>query len=196
MVTRPLVSDAATDPVLALEGRAARGDRDALGSLVREHARAVYELCHHVSGPSDGKDAAQEALERIVTSVGRFDPARGRFRGWALTVARNVCRDRLRRRGLERATFDSDGEATTERARSHRDDPEHQTLLRADARALARALETLPENLRTALVLFHVSEASYDEIAKTLDVPIGTVMTWLHRGRARLRAALAAEQGT
>lgn len=46
--------------------------------------------------------------------------------------------------------------------------------------------------MRAALVMFHVGEASYEEIAQELDVPIGTVMTWLHRGRQRLRAAISA----
>lgn len=55
--------------------------------------------------------------------------------------------------------------------------------------ALERALETLPEPMRTALVLFHMHDASYEEIAQML-FTMGTVMTWLHRGRARLKARL------
>ena len=71
------------------------------------------------------------------------------------------------------------------------------TLNRPDARNavngdLAEALETLPENMRSAVVLFHVHERTYQQIAETLDVPIGTVMTWLHRGRKRLRKAMEA----
>jgi RNA polymerase sigma-70 factor (ECF subfamily) len=187
----------AVDPALpapgshvALAAQAARGDRAALATLLGDHARAVHELCFHVAGASDARDAAQEALERIVVGIGQFDAARGPFKTWALGITRNVCRDRMRRRGLERATFEDDGDPHTEAARSTAPDPERMALARADARQLALALETLPENLRTAVVLFHVHESTYEEIAATMNVPMGTVMTWLHRARKRLRVAL------
>ncbi|MCC7535664.1 MAG: sigma-70 family RNA polymerase sigma factor [Deltaproteobacteria bacterium] len=167
--------------------------RDQLEALLKEHAQAILSLCHQVAGPADARDAAQESLARIVAGVGSFDSAKGSFRGWALTVARNVCRDRLRRRGLERAAFDAratpDGEVV---AADGAPDPERVALARIDAQALGEALATLPEPMRAALVLFHVHEATYEEIAAALGVPIGTVMTWLHRGRKRLREAFAA----
>jgi RNA polymerase sigma-70 factor (ECF subfamily) len=169
---------------------AASGDRNALAALLREHGQAIGQLCHFVAGPRDGRDAAQEAFERIVVSVAKYDPTKGSFRSWALTVARNVCRDRLRRRGLERAAFLSDGETQTDLARTKELDPEASAVLRADVGTLEAALATLPEQMRTALVLFHFHEASYEEIAAALEVPIGTVMTWLHRGRKRLKASL------
>src|SRR5688572_12760234 len=98
--------DASADGAVAsAEARAARGDRGALEALLRAHARAITDLCQMLVGPTDGRDAAQEALERIVTAIGRYDPAKGAFRAWALTVTRNVCRDRLWRRGLERSAF-------------------------------------------------------------------------------------------
>src|SRR5690606_32510684 len=103
---------------------------------------------------------------------------------------RNVCRDRLRRRGLERAAFTADGEAQTVSAQSRGPDPEQSAITRQGADALAHALTGLPEDMRTALLMFHVHEASYEEIARALEVPMGTVMTWLHRGRQRLRAAV------
>src|SRR5512143_2075435 len=97
-----------------LARRASGGDRDALAALLGRHARAVGELCHHVAGARDAKDAAQESLERIVRQLAHFDPARGSFKTFALTVARNVCRDRLRRRSLERRAFEADGEAAVD----------------------------------------------------------------------------------
>ena len=177
---------------------AVRGDRDALGTLLRTHAKAIHALAFHVCGPDDARDAAQESLERVVRSVAQFDPARGDFRTWALAVARNVCRDRLRRRGLERAAFLDDGDDATARAPASAPDPEHLALARADAHDVQVALATLPEGQRAALVLFHVQEASYEQIAQTLQVPIGTVMTWIFRGRRRLRDAMEvrARQGS
>jgi RNA polymerase sigma-70 factor, ECF subfamily len=189
---RSRLPEVALDDEQALSSRARRGDRDALAALVRQHAKAVHSLCSHVCGFDDARDATQEALERIVRSVGLFDPSRGDFRTWALTVARNVCRDRLRRRGLERAAFLEDGDETAARAAARGPTPESLVLVHADAREVQRALAELPEGQRSALVLFHVHEASYEEIAKTLEIPIGTVMTWIHRGRKRLRDAMEA----
>ena len=177
----------------SLELRAAGGDRRALEALLREHARAIHDVCRFVAGMDDANDATQESLERIVTSIDRFDPARGSFKSWALTVTRNVCRDRLRRRGLERRTFIDAGDETTGYTASSEPGPERIALARIESERLSAALETLPEPMRLAVVLFHVHEATYEEIARTLEVPMGTVMTWLHRGRKRLRAALEEE---
>lgn len=176
----------------ALARQAAGGDRDALEALLREHVADIHRLCHHVLGPSDGADGAQRALERIVRNIASFDPAKGTFRSWALTVAHNACRDRLRRRGLERKTFDAEGDEKTALAAGPAPGPERIALARLEASALSKALSTLPDGMRSAIVLFHVHGSSYEEIAATLEVPKGTVMTWLHRGRRRLRAALEA----
>lgn len=163
---------------------------------MREHARAIHDVCRFVAGMDDAHDATQESLERIVTSIDRFDPARGSFKTWALTVSRNVCRDRLRRRGLERRTFIDQGDEATSYTASGAPGPERVALARIESERLGEALETLPEPMRLAVVLFHVHEATYEEIARTLDVPMGTVMTWLHRGRKRLRAALEEDEET
>lgn len=175
----------------SIEERASGGDRRALEALLREHARAIHDVARFVSGVADANDATQEALERIVTSIDKFDPAKGTFRTWALTVTRNLCRDRLRRRGLERRTFIADGDEATNWAPSDAPGPERTALARIESQRLVEALDTLPEKMRLALVLFHVHGSTYEEIASTLEIPIGTVMTWLHRGRKRLREVLS-----
>lgn len=184
---RALPRSAAEGSVLA---RARGGDRGALEVLLADHAKAIWALCHGLCGGRDASDALQESLERIVRSLDRFDPDRGSFRVWAFAVARNVCRDRLRRRGLERATFHDEGDEQAALAPSPAPDPERLAIARADQVSLEAALERLPRNLRAAVVLFHFHEMSYDQIATALEVPIGTVMTWIHRGRKRLRDAM------
>lgn len=188
----PASEAASVDDARAAElaRRALGGDRSALAELLRLHAQPIAALCHHVAGPGDARDAAQASFERIVRELPSFDAKRGSFRSWSQTVARNVCRDRLRRRGLERAAFTADGAPHTELAATGEADPERLAIARQGTSALSRALSDLPEKMREALLMFHVGESSYEEIAVALDVPIGTVMTWLHRGRSRLRAAI------
>lgn len=164
--------------------------REALAAALRSHGSALHGLCFHLVGLGEAADAAQESFERIVQQIDKFDASRGEFKVWAFAIARNVCRDRLRRRRLERAAFDADGDARAGEAREHAPTTEALALGRISGRELAGALGSLPEPMRAAIVLFHVHEASYEEIAKTLDVPVGTVMTWLHRGRKRLRELL------
>ncbi|MEM7608825.1 MAG: sigma-70 family RNA polymerase sigma factor [Myxococcota bacterium] len=164
--------------------RARRGDRDSLEKLLRQTAPDVVNLCRHTLR-RDPDDAAQAALEKIVRKLHRFDGKRGSFRSWALAIARNECRDRMRslkRRG-ERESAEVD-------APSDQPSPERLALARIEAADLAEALQTLPESQRSAIALFHGSGLSYEEIADVMDVPKGTIMTWLHRGRKRLRAAL------
>ena len=169
------------------EWKAARGDRKALAGLFDTHAASIASVCRHIAGANDAADATQQAFERIVRNVEQFNPDAGTFRAWAFMVARNCCRDRLRRRGFEARTFEPDDEPQLDTKTSS---PEEVVAIRVDAIRLEKALETLPEPTRTAIVLFHLHDASYEEISQTLDVPLGTVMTWMHRGRAKLRTLL------
>lgn len=154
-------------------------ERQTLALLLREHADAIYSVCHAVAGPADARDACQESFERIVTNFAKFDAARAPFRAWAQSVARNVCRDRLRRRKLERNAFAEHDGVVPEP--TNFTDAEHDAQVQLDAARVTAALETLPPNIRSAMLLFHTCDSTYEEIAETLEVPIGTVMTWLYR---------------
>lgn len=163
--------------------------RDEVGSQLREHAHGVAYLCRAMVGESLARDAAQESFERIVKNAKSFDAARATFRTWAFAVTRNVCRDMMRRRGLESRTLSPVDDADNE-FESPEHAPDELLATKLDVSAVHGALASLPEPMRAALVLFHMHEATYEEIAQSLEVPVGTVMTWLHRGRARLRAQL------
>jgi RNA polymerase sigma-70 factor, ECF subfamily len=178
----------------ALARSASRGDKQAFGRLVDLHKRAVYGLCFRLLREAEeARDAAQETFVRAYAALERYDP-RQPFVPWILRIARNHCLDLVRRRvpHVRRVELDADpdGSGGLDLA-----DP---AALAADvvlehretAATLAKAVEGLPPNYREVVHLFHVEHLSYKEIAATLDVPIGTVMTWLHRARARLRAAL------
>ncbi len=175
---------------------AARGDKHAFGRLVDLHKRSVYGLCVRLlRDAEDARDAAQEAFARAYAALQTYDPAQP-FAPWVLRIARNHCLDVLRRRLPDAQRVEIDAYPGEEPPRELAD----ASAARADeaverrelAGALERAVAALPPNYREVVQLFHVEHLSYKEIASTLDVPIGTVMTWLHRARARLKDALTA----
>ena len=113
-----------------------------------------------------------------------------------LRIARNHCLDVLRRRlpaAARRSSSTPSPRTAAPRARRSRRRSAATTRWSAASsrRSSTRAVAALPQNYREVIQLFHVEHLSYKEIAATLDVPIGTVMTWLHRARAKLKAALA-----
>jgi RNA polymerase sigma-70 factor (ECF subfamily) len=184
-------------PEAAWTVAAASGDKQAFARLVDLHKRAVYGLSVRLlRDPEEARDAAQEAFARAYAALATYDPAQP-FAPWILRIARNHCLDVLRRRlpEAQRVELDAEGEEGATRPELADDAaPRGDDVLarRELAGALERAVAALPSNYREVVHLFHVEHLSYKEIAATLDVPIGTVMTWLHRARARLKDALVA----
>jgi len=135
---------------------------------------------------SDAEDLAQDTFVRAFVHFERFDPERPVL-PWLIAIARRLCLDLLRRRkmtaGLETLPVRDETSPSPEREASAREE-----LSRLD-----RALDELGEGPREAVILFHIEEMSYRDIAAALEAPMGTVMTWLHRGRAQLKKALEHE---
>jgi RNA polymerase sigma-70 factor (ECF subfamily) len=174
---------------------ASRGDKQAFGRLVDLHKRAVYGLCLRIlRHPEDARDAAQEAFVRAYAALGTYDTAQP-FAPWLLRIARNHCLDVARRRGVRpiEVPLDADPEDGGVREPSDPSAPRADEVLERRERegSVLAAVSALPANYREVVELFHVDHLSYKEIAQAMDVPIGTVMTWLHRARAKLRGQLA-----
>jgi RNA polymerase sigma-70 factor (ECF subfamily) len=150
-----------------------------------------------LSDGEEARDAAQEAFLRAYAAMPTFDLSQP-FAPWVLRIARNHCLDVLRRRLPARARVELDADpedgapgdlpdASTPRA--------DESIERAQTgEILAAAVAALPPNYREVVHLFHVEQLSYKEIASALGVPIGTVMTWLHRARAKLRQELQGKE--
>src|SRR5262249_27453740 len=151
--------------------------------LVRRFHRPVHRFCWRLVRSADADDLAQDTFVRALVHFERFDPERPVL-PWLIAIARRLCLDLLRRRKLTASVggmpFGSP------RARG----PEGEASRREQPARLDRALADLDEGPRDAILLFHIEEMSYRDIAAALEVPMGTVMTWLHRGRAQLRQAL------
>ena len=164
--------------------RARAGDGQAFAEVVRRYQGPVYGLCRRLLGPPDAEDAAQETFVRAFVHRERFDPDRPLL-PWLFTIARRQCIDRRRKHQPELGV-----ELELEADPDPRSNAEAVVVARQEMEGLAQALAGLPAGQREAVVLFHVEGLSYEQIATVLEVPPGTVMTWLHRGRGRLKQAL------
>jgi RNA polymerase sigma-70 factor (ECF subfamily) len=172
----------------ALVAAALGGAAEAFGTLVERYERAVYNLClRTLRDPEEARDAAQEAFFKAFRSLRTFKPG-AKFSTWIFSIAYHACCDRLDRR----KRF-SDAELP-ERA-----DPAPGPALlaeqRDEARELRAAIDTLPEKYRTVITLYHLQGRQYEEIARVLDVPLGTVKTHLFRAKELLRKRLAGSRG-
>ena len=174
---------------------AASGDKAAFARLVEKHKQSVYGLCCRLLGTSEeSRDAAQEAFVRAYTGIRDFD-ARQPFAAWVLRIARNHCIDLLRRRrptlALEPRGEDPEPGVAPELQDHFAMTGESAVQEQEAQRDLDRAVAALPPRYREVIALFHVQHRSYAEIAQTLGVPMGTVMTWLHRARKELKTKLS-----
>jgi RNA polymerase sigma-70 factor (ECF subfamily) len=153
--------------------------------VARDHGRFMYTVAYRLAGnDEDAQDLVQEALIRVKRGLERYEP--GSLEGWLARIVTNVFLDEVRRR---------------RRRPTHAlpDDPERvlppspgadevSTQLSDDVQA---ALAALPDEFRVAVVLCDVADQSYEQIAASLGVPVGTVRSRLHRGRRMLRTMLS-----
>jgi RNA polymerase sigma-70 factor, ECF subfamily len=165
------------------------GESTAFGTLVERHQTRVYNLCLRVLGNrEDAFDAAQETFLSAMRKLGQFrgDAA---FTTWLHRVAVNCCYDELRkrqRRPMLHVVPDEDAPETRETGPAALD---HADEVSGSIDAAA-ALALVPEEFRIALVLADVQDLAYEEIARVLEVPVGTVKSRVHRGRLALAKAM------
>ncbi len=153
--------------------------REQLGEAMRRGYVAAYRL---LGNPDESRDACQEAAMRALRAGEQYDPSQP-FYPWFHRILKNHCLDRLR--GRKRLVADEGREWESDQPSI-----DGRLLQSERARAVSRAIEALPDELRTLLELRHFEDASYEEIALILDCPLGTVMSRLYRARRALRDKL------
>lgn len=182
--TEPLTGTAAYD--------AGQGQMPSWSELVSEHADSVYRLAYRLSGnPQDAEDLTQETFMRVFRSLHKYQP--GTFEGWLHRITTNLFLDLVRHRSrirMEALPEDYDRVPGTEPT------PEQAFNTANLDPTLQAALDELSPDFRVAVVLCDVVGMSYDEIAATLGVKMGTVRSRIHRGRSQLRAYLEAAAAT
>ena len=176
----------------ALIQQCLNGDEAAWQTIVRTHRRKVFNIAYKFVGNVDeAEDLSQEVFIKVFRSLGTFD-RRANFQTWLYSVTRNLCIDHYRALRKEREAMNRDLDIDVLAPASHDRNP-HQLLESQDQAALLRrALDRLPEALRTAVVLRDLQELSYEDIARTLDLPDGTVKSRISRGRAELARQIQA----
>jgi RNA polymerase sigma-70 factor (ECF subfamily) len=173
-----------TSPATPAEGWVA----PAWDDVVREHSGRVYRLAYRLTGnPHDAEDLTQETFIRVFRSLAEYTP--GTFEGWLHRITTNLFLDMVRRR--QRIRFDALPEDAGDRLAGSDPGPEQAyDEMHLDPEIQA-ALDALPPDFRVAVVLCDLEQLSYEEIAATLGIKVGTVRSRIHRGRVLLRQALA-----
>lgn len=188
--------DGAEDPVIfpsdeKLVARTLAGDRYAFRALSERHYNAVYRLCRSMLRHSeDAEDATQEVFVRAYQALGQF-AERGAFGAWLRRLTVNHCLNRAQSAAARAGSRGCSIDLLAETLPAAREFEPEVRLMRAEERdRISRELDSLPAAQRAALGLRLLDGLSYEEIAELMGVPINSVRSWLHRGRARLRLAL------
>jgi RNA polymerase sigma-70 factor (ECF subfamily) len=165
--------------------------RDRFEETALPYHDVVYRANLRITGdPTTAQDLTQETYLRAYRSFSSFQSGTN-CRAWLLQIAHNVfCRDYRQRKRITWRTADDDDFDQLASVPGQMPDPEEEVLRQLDRDELRHALAQLPETFRTAIVLVELQGLSCEEAAAVMGTPRGTVLSRLHRGRARLRQIL------
>jgi RNA polymerase sigma-70 factor (ECF subfamily) len=177
---------------------AQQGRESAYRELVRRYERPVFSLVYRmVRDRETSEELAQEAFIKVLNHIDRYQP-QFKFSSWLFKIANNIAIDHLRRRHIETVSMDgsphagtaSEVEATSFDVAASQESALDELEARELGSAIERAIARLRPEYRSCIVLRHIEGRSYEEIAATLDLPLGTVKTYIHRARLELRDLL------
>ena len=177
--------------LMELLARTALADRQAFAELYRLTSAHLYAVALRILRESGAaEEVLQESFISIWNHAGSYVAAKSQPFTWLASIVRNRCLDQLRRRELDAVTIDDEDEGMT----LADDGPTPLELLvtGADARAVKTCVEALEAGQKQALALAFYRGLSHAELAAHLDVPLGTVKSWVRRGLERLKACLDA----
>jgi RNA polymerase sigma-70 factor (ECF subfamily) len=173
----------------ALIRRALKGDQDAFAALVDEHQRYVYNLAVRlVKDENEALDLTQETFVRAWTALPNFR-GQSQFRTWLYRITTNLCYNRLP--NLRRSLNDLGDDVMEEIPESILDNPAYKFESSETKIHLYKAIDELDHHYKLLITLRYQNELSYEEIATTLNLPLGTVKTGIFRAKEQLRKSLA-----
>jgi RNA polymerase sigma-70 factor (ECF subfamily) len=165
---------------------------------VRRYERPVFSLLYRmVRDRGLAEDLAQETFIKVLNGIRSYRPE-FKFSSWIFKIANNAAIDHLRRKNLDTLSLDGSPlaetpdqvDATRLQVDSRGESPLAEVENRELGTAIERAIARLRPEYRSCILLRHIEGYSYEEIAETLDLPLGTVKTYIHRARNELRVYL------
>ena len=170
--------------------RASSGDPEAFNRLMANHERRMYAVALRMcANREDAQDCLQEAMLRVYRAIGGFK-GESSFSTWLYRITTNTCLDELRRRKNKQASSLDDLLEEGWAPSDERGSPERHALRAEAARVLHQAIRELPDDMRAAVVLRDIQGCAYEEIARALDINVGTIKSRISRGREKLREKL------
>jgi RNA polymerase sigma-70 factor (ECF subfamily) len=185
-------------PDADLVSLAQAGREAAYRELIRRYERPVFSLIFRMVRDREvSEDLAQDTFIKVLNHIDRYRPE-FKLSSWLFKIANNVAIDHLRKRQIDTVSMDGSPHASTaseiEATQMEIAATQETALEELEAKeigsAIERAIESLRPEYRSCIMLRHVEGRSYEEIAATLDLPLGTVKTYIHRARHQLREAL------
>ena len=177
---------------------AKKGSEAAYRELLTRYERPVFSLVFRmVRDRETAEDLSQETFIKVLNNLDRYSPE-FKFSSWLFKIANNITIDHLRRRQVDTISIEGSPDAiTAERARatsvtvtSGGESPLEELESRELGAQIEKAIAKLRPEYRACIILRHVEDYSYDEIAEIVKLPLGTVKTYIHRARQELRESL------
>lgn len=190
--------DLANLPDADVVALAQQGRDPAFRELIRRYERPVFSLIFRMVRDRElAEDLAQDTFIKVLNHIDRYRPE-FKLSSWLFKIANNVAIDHLRRRQLDTISIDGSPNASSADAidatsfdlSAQQESALDEMQAKELGEAIERAIASLRPEYRSCILLRHVEGRSYEEIAATLDLPLGTVKTYIHRARHELRAAL------
>lgn len=184
------------DEDLALVERFKQGDQAAFEQIVAKYQRSVLNLVYRFTGETNrAEDLAQEVFMRVYRALGGFE-AKAKFFTYLYKITLNLClKEREREQRKRTYSLDDKGNDDENRAREIVDplgSAEEEVERRDTARIVREAVQSLPDEQRTAVILHRFQGLSYEELAEVLDISLPAVKSRLHRAKLALRDRLTA----
>jgi RNA polymerase sigma-70 factor (ECF subfamily) len=196
-VAEPIEWARLSDQEVVLQAR--EGRQAAYRELIRRYERPIFALIFRMVRDRElAEDLSQETFVKALNAIGSYRPE-FKFSSWIFKIANNAAIDHLRRRELDTLSLEGSPHAATPEAMQATalqiGNREESPLEAVEARELGSAIEAaigrLRPEYRSCILLRHVEGRAYEEIAEILDLPLGTVKTYIHRARNELRQMLA-----
>jgi RNA polymerase sigma-70 factor (ECF subfamily) len=188
---------AASDQEVVLAAR--RGSQAAYRELIRRYERPIFSLIYRMVRDRElAEDLTQETFIKAMNALDSYRPEY-KFSSWIFKIANNAAIDQLRRREVDTLSLEGSPtaetadaiEATALQIGSKDETPLQELEAREIGSAIEQAIAKLRPEYRSCILLRHVEGLAYEEIAQSLDLPLGTVKTYIHRARNELRVYLA-----